>query len=65
MEMDKAGIAVAEYWTELPPKDELEKKIKEILLEAKERLERQKSLPKNKTKKQIEYFIEEPEDDDI
>jgi predicted nuclease of restriction endonuclease-like (RecB) superfamily len=64
LEMDKAGIAVAEYWTELPPKDELEKKIKEILIEAKERLERQKSLPKGKTKRRIEYFIEEPEDED-
>jgi hypothetical protein len=62
--MDKAGIAVAEYWTELPPKDELEHKIREILQEARERLEKQKSLPKGKAKKQIEYFIEEPEEGD-
>jgi predicted nuclease of restriction endonuclease-like (RecB) superfamily len=64
LEMDKAGIAVAEYWTELPPKDELEKKIKEILIEAKERLERQKSLPKDRTKRRMEYFIEDREDED-
>jgi hypothetical protein len=64
MEMDKAGISVAKYWTELPPKAELEKKIKEILQEARERLEERKSLPKGKTKRQIEYFIEEPGDED-
>jgi hypothetical protein len=62
--MDKAGISVAEYWTELPPKAELENKIREILQEARERLEKRKSLPKNKTKRQIEYFIEEPDGED-
>jgi hypothetical protein len=64
LEMDKAGIAVAEYWTVLPPKNEFEKKIKEILVEAKERLERRKSLPIGEIQKQIEYFIDKPEDDD-
>jgi predicted nuclease of restriction endonuclease-like (RecB) superfamily len=64
LEMDKAGISVAEYWTELPPKAELENKIREILQEARERLEQRKSLPRGKTKKQIEYFIEESEDED-
>ena len=64
LEMDKAGIAVAEYWTVLPPKNEFEKKIKEILVEAKERLERRKSLPIGKIQKQIEYFIDKSEDDD-
>jgi len=44
LEMHKDGIIVAEYWTELPPKKELEKKIHTILLEAKERIERQKLL---------------------
>ena len=58
LEMDKAGIAVAEYWTVLPPKNEFERKIKEILVEAKERLERRKSIPAAKIQKQIEYFIE-------
>jgi predicted nuclease of restriction endonuclease-like (RecB) superfamily len=62
LEMDKAGIAVAEYWTHLPPKAEFERKIKEILIEVKERLERRKSLP-NSERKQIDYFIE-PKDDD-
>ena len=45
LELDKAGIAVAEYWTNLPPKNVLEKKITEILTEARERLERRKLLP--------------------
>jgi hypothetical protein len=38
--MDKAGIAVAEYWTHLPPKAEFENKIREILSEAQERFDR-------------------------
>jgi hypothetical protein len=41
---DKAGIAVAEYWTALPPKIEFEWKIREIYFEAEERLERWKNL---------------------
>ena len=45
LEMDKDGIMVAEYWTKLPPKNLLEKKLNEILTEAKERLERRKLLP--------------------
>lgn len=44
LEMHKDGIMVAEYWTELPPKKELEKKIHKILIEAKERIERKKLL---------------------
>ena len=44
LEMHKDGIMVAEYWTELPPKSELEKKIHSILIEAKERIERNKQL---------------------
>ena len=40
LEMHKDGIMVAEYWTELPPKKELEQKIHDLLLEAKERLTR-------------------------
>jgi hypothetical protein len=62
--MDKAGIAVAEYWTELPPKNEFEKKIKEILHEAKERIERRKSLPLGTIQKQIEYFIDKAGNED-
>jgi predicted nuclease of restriction endonuclease-like (RecB) superfamily len=63
LDMDQAGIAVAEYWTVLPPKNEFEKKIKEILFEAKERLERIKSIPQNEIKKQIGYFIDKTGDD--
>jgi hypothetical protein len=44
LEMDKDGILVAEYWTTLPPKSEFEAKIHAILLETRERLERQKQL---------------------
>ena len=44
LEMHKDGIIVAEYWTELPPKKLLEKKIHSILIEAKERIERNKLL---------------------
>jgi len=62
LELDRAGIAVAEYWTALPPKAELERKIREIMQEAKERFERRKSLPSGGTQKQIDYFYE-PKDD--
>jgi len=44
MQMDKDGIAVAEYWTTVPPKDEFEQKIQMILTETKERLEARKLL---------------------
>lgn len=46
LEMHKDGIIVAEYWTELPPKKQLEKKIHSILIEARERIERQKQIGK-------------------
>ncbi|MCX6115036.1 MAG: PDDEXK nuclease domain-containing protein [Proteobacteria bacterium] len=64
LELDKAGIAVAEYWTELPPKKQFERKIKEIMQEAKERLERRKLFPKSNVQKQIDYFIEPKDEDD-
>jgi len=44
LEMHKDGIMVAEYWTELPPKKQLEQKIHAILEEAKERIERKKLM---------------------
>ncbi|GHV77893.1 hypothetical protein AGMMS49942_27140 [Spirochaetia bacterium] len=44
LEMDKDGIMVAEYWTDLPPKKELEEKIHTLLIEARERLESRKLL---------------------
>ena len=62
LEMDKAGIAVAEYWTHLPPKAEFATKIREIMEEAKERLERRKSMSKSDILRDIDYFIE-PKDD--
>jgi predicted nuclease of restriction endonuclease-like (RecB) superfamily len=42
LEMQKDGIMVAEYWTDLPPKEILESKLHEALIEARERLERKK-----------------------
>lgn len=44
LEMHKDGILVAEYWTELPPKKELEKKLHQALVEAREMLERKKLM---------------------
>jgi hypothetical protein len=64
LELDKAGIAVAEYWTHLLPKVEFERKIKEIMVEAKERLARRKSLPQDDVQKQIDYFLELKGDED-
>ena len=40
LQMQKDGITVAEYWTELPPKAELEQRLHAALLEARERLSR-------------------------
>ena len=40
LQMHKDGITVAEYWTELPPKAELEQKLHAALLEVRERLAR-------------------------
>ena len=42
LEMHKDGIMVAEYWTELLPKNILEEKLHTALKEARERLERKK-----------------------
>jgi predicted nuclease of restriction endonuclease-like (RecB) superfamily len=63
LEMDKAGIAVAEYWTELPPKAVFERKVKEILEEAQERLARRKGLPDG-GRKQLDYFMNKQEESD-
>jgi predicted nuclease of restriction endonuclease-like (RecB) superfamily len=48
LEMHKDGIMVAEYWTDLPPKKQLEQKIHSLLIEAKERLERNKTIENKK-----------------
>jgi len=64
MELDKEGIAVAQYWTELPPKAEFERKIKEILEQAKERLNRRKLLTSSNVQRDIEYYYESKDDDD-
>jgi len=42
LEMQKDGIMVAEYWTDLPPKEIFEAKLHEALIDARERLERKK-----------------------
>jgi hypothetical protein len=58
LELDKSGIAVAEYWTNLPPKALLEEKIRAILSEAQERLSRRRSLSISNDKKLVDYFYE-------
>jgi predicted nuclease of restriction endonuclease-like (RecB) superfamily len=63
MELDQSGIAVAEYWTKLPPKEQFESKIQEIMAEAKERIERRKLLGTSNVPKQINYFLEESSDE--
>jgi len=42
LELHKDGIMVAEYWTELPPKKELEARLHKALIEARENIERKK-----------------------
>ena len=44
LEMHKDSIVVAEYWTDLPPKIELEQKLHLLLVEAKERIDQRKVL---------------------
>lgn len=44
LEMHKDGIMVAEYWAVIPPKNELEAKLHQILLDAKVRIERNKRI---------------------
>jgi len=44
LEMHKDGIVVAEYWTTLPPKKELEERLELIMRQAKERLARRQIL---------------------
>jgi predicted nuclease of restriction endonuclease-like (RecB) superfamily len=44
LEMHKDGIMVAEYWTDLPPKKELEEKLHSLMLEVRARIENNKLL---------------------
>lgn len=44
LEMQRDGIVVAEYWTDLPPKAELERQLHQMLVEARERLARRRIL---------------------
>lgn len=44
LQMHKDCITVAEYWTELPPKAELEQRLHAALMEARERLARRRVL---------------------
>jgi RecB family endonuclease NucS len=44
LNMQKDSIMVAEYWTELPPKQLLEQKLHNALIEARERIARNKIL---------------------
>ena len=44
LEVHRDGIMVAEYWTELPPKQLLQQKVHEIVVETREIFERNKQL---------------------
>jgi predicted nuclease of restriction endonuclease-like (RecB) superfamily len=44
LEMHKDGIVVADYWTNLPPKEELERKLHSLLIETQQRIEERKLL---------------------
>lgn len=44
LEMHKDGIMVAEYWTELPPKKELEARLHQALIAARDRIENSQFL---------------------
>jgi predicted nuclease of restriction endonuclease-like (RecB) superfamily len=44
LEMHKDGIMVAEYWTDLPPKKELEAKLHSLMIEVRQRLENRKMI---------------------
>lgn len=44
LNMQKDNIMVAEYWTDLPPKELLEKKLHSALIEVRERLAEQKQI---------------------
>ncbi len=44
LEMNKGGIMVAEYWTDLPPKKELEQKLHSLMIEVKARIQERKEL---------------------
>ncbi len=44
LEMHKDGIMVAEYLTVMPPKKKLEAKLHQLMIEAKERIERNKKI---------------------
>ncbi|WP_155247925.1 PDDEXK nuclease domain-containing protein [Variovorax paradoxus] len=50
LQMHKDGITVAEYWTELPPKAELERQLHAALVDARERLARRGLLLDEKNK---------------
>ncbi len=44
LQAEKDGITVAEYWTELPPKADLERRLHEMLIDARERLAQRRLL---------------------
>jgi len=63
MKLDRDGIMVAEYWTMLPPKEIFEQKIRDLLIETRERMARRKTLIERNTQCQIESNAF-PNDDD-
>ena len=50
LDIGASGIHVAEYWTDLPPLDVFERKLQEIVLEAKNQYEAQEIIEGDKVK---------------
>lgn len=48
LDMENSSIHIAEYWTELPPQDVFERKIREIVLHAQEKKQKNLEFQKNK-----------------
>jgi predicted nuclease of restriction endonuclease-like (RecB) superfamily len=54
LQMHNDGIMVAEYWTELPPKAELEKRLHQALIEAREKIARGLLTASDDDEKEVE-----------
>jgi hypothetical protein len=66
LELDKAGIVVAEYWTAMPPKAEFDKENSGNSCSCKRAFRAAQKLLGDNTnvERQIDYFLEPKDDDD-
>lgn len=51
LQLNKTGVRVAHYVTELPPRQDLERQLHKLVAQAKERVERQMTGPKRRRKR--------------